>query len=105
MSDFSQLIYRKTPVLVDFHASWSESCKKVNPVLERVKSELGDRLKILKVDVDRNPSTVKTYDIWRVPTLVLIWRGQRLWKHHGIITTGPLLEQMKRFFSKNILKG
>ena len=64
------------PVLVDFWAEWCGPCKTIAPVLEEIAQELDGKLKIVKVDIDRNAQTPKKYGIRGVPTLMLFKDGQ-----------------------------
>ncbi|MFN4971593.1 MAG: thioredoxin [Bacteroidota bacterium] len=91
MSAFSELIHGKTPVLVDFSAEWCGPCKMMTPVLQQVAAELGDAVKIIKVDVDKNPSAASHYAIQGVPTLLLFKEGKQLWRQSGVLQASQLI--------------
>ncbi|MEY3040216.1 MAG: thioredoxin, partial [Bacteroidota bacterium] len=84
MSEFSKLIQGPTPVLVDFFATWCGPCKMMSPILDQVKNKVGDQVKIVKVDVDKNPAIAQQLKVRGVPTLVLFRQGSLLWRQSGV---------------------
>jgi thioredoxin 1 len=92
---FSELISGDTPVLVDFHAEWCGPCKMMAPILKEVKAELGDGVKVIKVDVDRNPALAANFQVRGVPTLILFQQGQQKWRQSGVVPKHQLLEILR----------
>jgi thioredoxin 1 len=94
MSRFNDLVNGDQPVLVDFTAAWCGPCKMMAPILQEVKNEMGERLTLLKVDVDRNPEAATIYGIQSVPTLILFKKGKQFWRHSGVISAGQLITKI-----------
>lgn len=84
-SNFKAIIDSETPVLVDFHADWCGPCKTLAPILKQVKDEMGDALKIVKIDVDKNQSMASKFQVRGVPTMILFKKGKQLWRQSGVL--------------------
>ena len=83
--------------LVDFFATWCQPCKMMHPILEQVKAVLGDRIRIIKVDVDKYSVTASQYRIQSVPTLMLFRNGEVLWRTSGVVDKAELLATLDPF--------
>ena len=82
---FGSLIASEKPVLVDFFADWCGPCKMLAPVLKQVKDQLGDQVRIVKIDVDQNSGIAAKYQVRGVPTLILFKSGQAVWRQSGVV--------------------
>jgi thioredoxin 1 len=91
MSKFGDLIKSKKLVLVDFHAEWCGPCKMLSPIVARVAKQVGDDVRVVKIDVDKNQSIAATLGIRGVPTLVLYKEGKLVWRQSGVIQERDLL--------------
>lgn len=94
---FNQIIDSDKPVLVDFTAAWCGPCKMMAPILKDVKHEMGEAVKIVKIDVDQNPGTAREYQILGVPTLILFKDGKPMWRQSGVVPKSGLVTVIKKF--------
>ena len=90
MEKFNDIINRKQLTLVDFFATWCGPCKQMHPVLEQLKQELGESIRIVKLDVDKNETLANGYRIQSVPTLMLFRSGQVVWRQSGAMRLNDL---------------
>jgi thioredoxin 1 len=94
---FSELIKSEKPILVDFSAEWCGPCKMMKPILEDLKSRMGDKATIIKIDVDRNPVVASAYNIQGVPTLAVFKNGALLWRQSGVMMADKLEAVINQF--------
>ena len=97
MSSFKELINSDKPVLVDFHATWCGPCKQLSPVIEKVATTFNDRLKVIKVDVDKNTAAAQAYQVKGVPTMILFKQGKIVWRSSGYMDESKLSKTLQAF--------
>jgi thioredoxin 1 len=90
--NFETIINDSRPVVVDFHALWCGPCKTQSPILKDLASELGDRVKVIKIDVDQNNAISGLYQIQSVPTLIVFKNGKPVWRHSVVVSKVDLLQ-------------
>lgn len=89
--NFDSIINEDRPVIVDFHALWCGPCKTQSPILKQVAEELVERVKVIKIDVDQNPTIASRYQIQSVPTLMIFKNGEIKHKQAGVHTKAQLM--------------
>jgi thioredoxin 1 len=93
---YSDIINGATPVLIDFSAEWCGPCKMMAPILKELNGMLGNTVRILKIDVDRNPKLAAQHTISGVPTLMLLQHGKILWRQSGVMPAAQLAKIIKQ---------
>ena len=88
--NFETIINDTKPVIVDFHALWCGPCKVQSPILKELAAELGDRVKVIKIDVDQNSAISSQYQIQSVPTLIVFKNGTPVWRQSGVVSKANL---------------
>jgi len=97
MSEFSEIIGQSKPTLVDFYATWCGPCKMQAPILEDVKSKIGDIGNIIKIDIDRNADLAARYRVQSVPTLILFKNGEPVWRTVGLQQAHVLESKIREY--------
>ena len=96
MSSFQDLIKGEKPILVDFYADWCAPCKAMNPILKSVKSKMGDQIKILKINIDKNQAVANKFNVRGIPTFILFQSNEIKWRKSGLLEENALLEELKK---------
>ena len=95
MNNFSSIINKDKPVLIDFFGEWCGPCKTMSPILKEVKDDLGDKAIVIKIDVDKNQELAAKLQVRGVPTLILYKNGKQLWRQSGVVQKNDLISLIK----------
>lgn len=96
-TNFHDLIDDGLPVLIDFYADWCGPCKALGPVIQDVKEELGDKVRIIKIDIDKNEELAQQLEIRSIPTLMIYDKGELKWRHTGGESKNKLVNMLKEY--------
>lgn len=91
---FTEILNSDTPVLLDFYADWCGPCQTLSPILKEIATEMGDKVRILKIDVDKNQAIAGQYNISGIPTMVLFKAGKQIWRTSGVLPKSQIIEQI-----------
>ncbi len=97
MGKFKEIVQSETPTLVDFFATWCGPCKAMQPVLDQLKTDLGDSIRIIKIDIDKNQDVAEKFKVKGVPTFVLFKNGEILWRQSGGMSLQALKDKVKGY--------
>ncbi|WP_276391574.1 thioredoxin [Eudoraea chungangensis] len=93
--DFLSITSGNIPILIDFYADWCGPCKTLAPILKEVKKELGDSVKIIKIDVDKNQALATKFQVRGVPTMMLFKNNKQLWRQSGVLPKNDIITIVK----------
>ncbi|MEQ8910328.1 MAG: thioredoxin [Vicingaceae bacterium] len=96
MSKFNALINSETPVLVDFFAEWCGPCKTMSPILKQAAGMLKNKVKIIKVDIDKNPAVARKYNVRGVPNFILFHKGEIKWQQSGVMSAQQMVNLIQQ---------
>lgn len=91
----SEVVNSKTPVLIDFYATWCGPCKMMAPIIDEVARDYAGKLKVVKVDVDESGETAATYGVTAMPTFVVFKDGQEVWRRLGAAPKAAFVDELK----------
>ena len=94
---FNEIIQSETPVLIDFFADWCGPCKMLAPILKEVKEELGEGVKIIKIDVDKNQQLAAKYQVRGVPTMMIFKGGEQKWRQSGVLQKDEIVQVIRSY--------
>ena len=96
MTTFNEVIHSGKTVLVDFFAEWCGPCKMMGPILQELRGQVNENVKIIKVDVDKNPHVANAYQISGVPTLMIFKDGVVKWRQSGVLPAHQLRSMLEK---------
>jgi thioredoxin 1 len=94
---FKEIVADSKPTLVDFFAEWCGPCKTLKPILEDVKTEIGSKASIIKVDVDKNPAAAQKFQIRGVPTMIIFKNGKPVWRQSGVLPKNEIVKILNSY--------
>ena len=97
--DFNKIVNEQTPVLVDFFAEWCGPCKAQSPIIKELAQEVNGKVRVIKIDIDKNQAIAQRYNVRGVPTLVLFIEGKIVWRQSGVQSKSQLLDVIKQHTS------
>ncbi len=97
MNKFEEIVNADVPVLVDFFATWCGPCQMMHPILEELHEKVGDKAKIIKIDIDKNEALAQSLKVMSVPTLMLFKGGELKWRASGVHSVRDLEAKINEF--------
>lgn len=98
---FGEIINGSTPVLVDFSAEWCGPCRMMKPILQQLHQRMGEKIRIIKIDIDKSPAAAQTYNVQSVPTLIIFQNGKMLWRQSGVVQATQLEKIIEQHTTNN----
>jgi thioredoxin 1 len=95
-TSFQDLINDDKPVLIDFYATWCGPCHAYSPILKELKEEMGDRMRLVKIDVDRNPEITQKLGVQAMPTTMIFQRGELKFRAAGVQSPQTLKDELAK---------
>lgn len=96
-SSFQDIINSETPVLIDFWADWCQPCHMLAPIIKELKNDLGDRLRVVKIDTEKHPELSQKFNIKGIPTMILFKEGKLLWRQSGVLPKEQIRQSIEGF--------
>ncbi|MFD1094272.1 thioredoxin family protein [Salegentibacter chungangensis] len=97
MSKFGELVDLNIPVLLDFYTEWNEASNSMHPVLRDVAAAMGDKAKVIKIDVDKNSQLAEALRVKGLPTLMIYKSGEMKWRQSGEQDANTLIGLLKEY--------
>ncbi len=99
---FTDLIKSEIPVLVDFYTDWCEPCKMMNPVLKEIARKMGNKVKVIKIDVDKNRNVAEFYNIQSIPTMIIFKENEIKWRDVGVKSFNEIEKAINKINKQNL---
>lgn len=94
MAKFKDLINEDRPVLIDFYADWCGPCKSLAPIIQEIKNDQGEEIRVIKINVDKNQPLSQHLKVSGIPTLMIYKNGDLLWRESGLQTKHAITTQL-----------
>ena len=98
MEKFEDIIKSDRPVLIDFYATWFGPCKMMHPILEDVAKDVGEKARVIKIDIDKNNELASVYSVRSVPTLMIFKQGEMKWRTSGLTQAAVLEAELAKYY-------
>lgn len=98
MEKFEDIINSEKPVLVDFFATWCGPCKMMHPVLEELHTTVGEKARIIKIDIDKNQELAAHFNVRSVPTFMIFQNGEMKWRSAGMQPGASLEKELEKYY-------
>ena len=98
MEKFEDIIKSDKSVLIDFFATWCGPCKMMHPVLESLAASVGEKARIIKIDIDKNQQLASIYNVRSVPTLMVFKNGELQWRQSGVQSEEALRQVLEQYY-------
>lgn len=95
MTKFEQTISQSKPTLVDFYARWCGPCQMQAPIIDKIKADYGDKLNVMKIDVEHDRELAAVYRVSAIPTLILFKNGRTMWRASGYCPAADIESKLR----------